>query len=109
MLQKTLFLWGAPTLITIFLLVSKSSLSRKQKVHQFSKSLRRVSSFYFIWVLLKFIFTLREYQKSVNLLKKEKNFFNWGSLYARLNSHYKAWSYKKRLKHEKIKASKKFY
>ena len=22
-------------------------------------------------------------------------FFNWDSLYARLNSHYKAWSYKK--------------
>ena len=23
-------------------------------------------------------------------------FFNWGSLHARLNSHYKAWNYKKR-------------
>ena len=26
-------------------------------------------------------------------------FFNWDSLDARLNSHYKAWSYKKRLEH----------
>ena len=30
-------------------------------------------------------------------------FFNWDSLYARPNSHYKAWSYKKK-KHKKIKA-----
>ena len=30
-------------------------------------------------------------------------FFNWNSLHARLNSHYKAWSYKKK-KHKKIKA-----
>ena len=30
-------------------------------------------------------------------------FFNWDSLHARLNSHYKAWSYKKK-KHKKIKA-----
>ena len=47
----------------------------KQKVHQFLKSLRGVSIFYSIWALLKFIFTLREYEKTVNLLKKEKNFF----------------------------------
>ena len=32
-------------------------------------------------------------------------FFNWESLHARLNSHYKAWSYKKK-KYKKIKASK---
>ena len=32
------------------------------------------------------------------------NFFqNWNSLHARLNSHYQAWSYKKK-KHKKIKA-----
>ena len=34
-------------------------------------------------------------------------FFNWDSLHARLNSHYKAWSYKKK-KHKKIKAFRKF-
>ena len=41
----------------------------KQKVHQFSKGLRGVSIFLSIWVLLKFIFTLREYKKPVNQLK----------------------------------------
>ena len=33
-------------------------------------------------------------------------FFNWDSLHARLNSHYKAWSYKKK-KYKKIKAHRK--
>ena len=33
-------------------------------------------------------------------------FFNWYSLRARLNSHYEAWSYKKR-KHKKVKAYRK--
>ena len=33
-------------------------------------------------------------------------FFNWDSLHARLNSHYEAWSYKKK-KYEKIKAHRK--
>ena len=33
-------------------------------------------------------------------------FFNWDSIYARLNSHYKAWSYRKK-KHKKIKAYRK--
>ena len=32
-----------------------------------------------------------------------KIFFNWDSLHTRLNSHYEAWSYKKK-KHKKIKA-----
>ena len=31
--------------------------------------------------------------------------FNWDSPYARLNSHYKAWCYKK--KHQKVKAYRK--
>ena len=31
---------------------------------------------------------------------------NWGSRHARLNSHYKAWSYKKK-EHKKIKAYRK--
>ena len=34
------------------------------------------------------------------------NFFNWDSLYAKLNSHFKAWSYTKK-KHKKIKAYRK--
>ena len=76
-------------------------MSWKQKVHEFSKSLHGVSIFYSIWVLLKFIFTLREYQKTVNLLKKEKKIFNCISLHARLNSQYKAWSYKKTIKAQK--------
>ena len=33
-------------------------------------------------------------------------FFNWDSLHARLDSHYKAWSYKKK-KHKKITAHRK--
>ena len=33
-------------------------------------------------------------------------FFNWDSLHARLNIHYKAWSYKKK-KHKKITAYRK--
>ena len=40
-------------------------------------------------------------------IRRESFFFNWDSLYARLNSHYKAWSYKNK-KHKKIKAYRKF-
>ena len=50
-------------------------MSWKQKVHQFLKRLRGISIFYSIWVLLKFIFTLRGYERTVNLLKKERVFF----------------------------------
>ena len=39
-------------------------------------------------------------------IQRKKLFFNWDSLYARLNSHYKAWSYKKK-KHKKIKGYRK--
>ena len=35
-----------------------------------------------------------------------RHFFFWDSLHARLDSHYKAWSYKKK-KYKKIKAYKK--
>ena len=35
-----------------------------------------------------------------------ESFFNWDSLHARLNSHYEAWSYKKK-KHKNIKAYRK--
>ena len=38
-----------------------------------------------------------------NILAWGKFFINWDSLHARMNRHYKAWSYKKK-KHEKIKA-----
>ena len=40
---------------------------------------------------LKLLF--RMYLKEMFFLKKKKN---WDSLHARLNSHYEAWSYKKR-------------
>ena len=33
-------------------------------------------------------------------------YFNWDSLHARLNSHYEAWSHKKK-KHKKIRAHRK--
>ena len=39
-------------------------------------------------------------------LERRIFFFNWDSLHARLNSHYKAWRYKKK-KHKKIKAYRK--
>ena len=74
-------------------------MSWKQKFCQFLRSLHGVSIFYSIWVLLKFIFTLGKHQKTVDLLKKEKN--NWDLLHARLNSHYKAWNYKKKIKAQK--------
>ena len=34
------------------------------------------------------------------------SFFNWDSLHARLNNHYKAWSYKKK-KHKRLKHTEK--
>ena len=40
------------------------------------------------------------------LLLLQSSFFNWDSLRARLNSHYEAWSYKKK-KHKKITAYRK--
>ena len=42
---------------------------------------------------------------NLKLLNKEKFlfFFNWDSFYGTLNSHYEAWSYKKK-KYKKIKA-----
>ena len=53
-------------------------------------------------------FTCRSRGRFDSLTKRlEKSrydfFFDWDSLYARLNSHYKAWSYKKK-RHKKIKA-----
>ena len=35
-------------------------------------------------------------QKSMKIKILGHFFFNWGSLHAMLNSHYEAWSYKKR-------------
>ena len=51
---------------------------------------------------------LIKYKKQRNLVVNfSKNFFfNWESLHARLNSHYEAWSYKKK-KHKKIRAHRK--
>ena len=40
------------------------------------------------------------------MLFKMSDFFYWNSFHARLNSHYKAWSYKKK-KHKKTKAHRK--
>ena len=42
------------------------------------------------------------YKKIIMRSTFETFFFNWDSLHARLNSHYKAWNYKKK-KHKKIK------
>ena len=39
-------------------------------------------------------------------INRQDFFFNWDSHYARLNSHYEAWTYKKK-KHKKIKAYRK--
>ena len=80
----------------------------KQKVHQFLKSLRGVSIFYSLWVLLKFIFTLREYKKTVNLLKKEKVFLKLGFTPCKTEQPLQGMELQgKRLKHKKIKASRK--
>ena len=40
-------------------------------------------------------------------LALNKTFLNWDSLHARLNHHQKAWSYKKKKKHKKIKGYRK--
>ena len=47
-------------------------MSWKQKIHQFLKSLREVSIFYFIWVLLKFIFYFEGVSKNCESVKKAK-------------------------------------
>ena len=38
------------------------------------------------------------YEKNISVVRSHHFdfFFNWDSLHARLNSHYEAWSYKKR-------------
>ena len=54
--------------------------------------------------LLKAIFS-QQYRDFKNVLI-EMGFFRWDSLHARLNSHYKPWSYRKK-KHEDIKAYRK--
>ena len=43
---------------------------------------------------------------SMQVARMKQIFFNWDSLHVRLNSHCKAWSYKKK-KHKKIKAYRK--
>ena len=46
------------------------------------------------------------YHESRGLPPRDSFFFNWDSLHARLNSLYKAWSYKKK-EHKKFKAYRK--
>ena len=46
----------------------------------------------------------KEYEVKTKMV--QENFFNWDSFYARLSSHYDAWSYKKK-KHKKIRAHRK--
>ena len=50
---------------------------------------------------------LQSFGKFCSYDLRMKFFFNWDSLHARLNSHYEAWSYKKK-KHKKIKTYRKF-
>ena len=47
-------------------------------------------------------------KEAVRQLNDKDNFFYWDSLHASLNSHYKAWGYKKK-KHKKIKAYRKSF
>ena len=49
----------------------------------------------------KVYFYFEGVSKNCESVEKGKSFFNWDSLYARLNSHYKAWSYKKKIKAQK--------
>ena len=59
----------------------------------------------FCLVFTKVYFTLKEHQKTLNMLKNDF-FFNWDSLHPKLSSCYKVWCYKKK-KHKKIKLSRK--
>ena len=63
--------------------------------------------FYSIWVLLKFIFTLKEYQKTVNLLKKETVFLIGIHSMQGWIATTRHGVTRKRLKHKNIKASRK--
>ena len=96
MLQKTLFFCHKLQYSSNFYFYLQFFYELKHKVFLFSKSLCGICVF-----SLRFIFTLREHQKTVNL------FLNCDLFHARLISHYKAWSYKKK-KHKKIKAPSKF-
>ena len=77
----------------------------KYKVHHFSKSLCGIFHFDSVLFLLKFIFYFKGASKNCKSVRKGI-FFNWDLLHPRLNSHYKAWSYKKN-KQKKSKASRK--
>ena len=54
-------------------------MSWTQKVHQFAKSWRGISIFYSMWVLVNFIFTLSEYQKTESVQKGEKELLGFTS------------------------------
>ena len=69
--------------------------------------------FFKIWKTERLILSIKTIcRMSIKILKSQTQaenvmlFFKWDSLHTRLNSHYKAWSYKKK-KHKKIKAYRK--
>ena len=64
------------------------------------------ASSYLCMVFYSISSNMVRFSQSIHLLMCCCWFFNWDSLHARLNSHYKAWSYKKK-KHKKIKAYRK--
>ena len=69
----------------------------------------KISRFFTMFAIpSSFIFDSRARVWYMSLLGQFSSFFffNWGSLLAMLNSHYKAWNYKKK-KDKKIKAYKK--
>ena len=95
MLQKQFFLEEAPTLITIFFLIFTSSIG-SWILEKFALGFH----FFSIWVLLKFIFTLREFHKTVNLLKKGKKLIGIHSTQG-WTATARARSYKKKIKAQK--------
>ena len=59
---------------------------------------------YLFFLSFSFFLLLISFMQKISLKLQKIHFLkNWDSLHAKLNSHYKAWSYRKR-KHKKIKA-----
>ena len=69
------------------------------------------SGFHFLFHLgfTKVYFYFEGVSKNYESVKKVKKYFNQDSFHASLNSHYKASRYKKKIKAQKFKASKKEY
>ena len=72
----------------------------KHKVHHFSESLCGISIFYSAFFHKVYLY-FEGATKTANLFKKGF-FLNWNLLHARLNSHNKARSYKKKIKAQKV-------